>query len=111
MKLRFKVFDNGVEIVDFEEQHSKLGGIDINIPQPLKLWSPDSPFLYDMKVYLVNGNEVLDSVSTYFGMRKISKEMVDGYPKMMLNNEFLFHMGPLDQGLILTASIRLQTTA
>ena len=98
MKLRFKVFDNGVEIVDFEEQHSKLGGIDINIPQPLKLWSPDSPFLYDMKVYLVNGNEVLDSVSTYFGMRKISKEMVDGYPKMMLNNEFLFHMGPLDQG-------------
>ncbi|GAB1415390.1 hypothetical protein MASR2M117_07960 [Paludibacter sp.] len=96
LKYRFKIFDNNVEIANAEE--STRPEIKVSIPKPLKLWSPDSPFLYDMKVYVVNGTTVVDSISTYFGMRKISKQMVDGYPKMMLNNEFLFHMGPLDQG-------------
>ena len=92
----FKIYDNGKPIVEIERPGRSV--IALDIPQPLKLWSPDSPFLYDMTVYLKKDNEVLDSISTYFGMRKISKAMVDGYPKMMLNNEFVFQMGPLDQG-------------
>lgn len=96
---QFKIYADGVEIVnELKTVSGASTGVTINIPQPLKLWSPDSPFLYDMTVSLMNENQVVDSVSTYFGMRKISKAMVDGYPKMMLNNEFLFHMGPLDQG-------------
>ncbi|MCP4763367.1 MAG: hypothetical protein GY870_16465, partial [archaeon] len=43
----------------------------INIPNP-KLWSPDSPFLYDIKVELIQGNEIIDSIDSYFGMRKSS---------------------------------------
>jgi len=97
LKIRCEIYDNGVKIASAEDR-SSVNGFPIDIPRPLKLWSPDSPFLYDMKIYLVNGTEVHDSISTYFGMRKISKEMVDGYPRMMLNNKFVFHMGPLDQG-------------
>jgi hypothetical protein len=63
-----------------------------------KLWSPDRPFLYDLKVVLKQGGTVIDQVDSYFGMRKISLGTVDGILKMLLNNEFVFQMGPLDQG-------------
>jgi len=96
MNLRFKIFDNENQFIIEENYRSDY--YTLNIPQPLKLWSPDNPFLYDMKVYILNGTEAIDSISTYFGMRKISKQLVDGYYRMMLNNEFLFQIGPLDQG-------------
>ena len=63
-----------------------------------KLWSPDSPFLYDVDVTLSDGKLQTDTVSSYFGMRKISMGMVDGVQRMLLNNKFVFQMGPLDQG-------------
>ena len=34
-------------------------------------WSPDDPFLYDLRVTLKEGDRVLDTVTSYFGMRKI----------------------------------------
>ena len=97
LKVDFKIYDSGTEIADIEQNY-RSDYYTLNIPQPLKLWSPDSPFLYDMKVYLLNETEVIDSISTYFGMRKISKQLIDGYYRIMLNNEFLFQIGPLDQG-------------
>lgn len=63
-----------------------------------KLWSPDSPFLYDLSVVLKQGDTVIDRVDSYFGMRKISLGTVDGVVKMLLNDKFVFQMGPLDQG-------------
>lgn len=69
----------------------------IKIPEP-KLWSPTSPFLYDLDVTLKKGGEVVDNVRSYFGMRKISLGKQDGVVKMLLNNRFVFQMGPLDQG-------------
>ncbi|XPF93079.1 LamG-like jellyroll fold domain-containing protein [Colwellia sp. RE-S-Sl-9] len=69
----------------------------ITIPNPT-LWSPDNPFLYDLKIDLKNGNSIIDSVGSYFGMRKISIVADGGYQKMYLNNQFLFQRGPLDQG-------------
>lgn len=63
-----------------------------------KLWSPDSPFLYDLQVSLKKGNVSTDAVSSYFGMRKISIEKEGEYKKLYLNNKFLFELGPLDQG-------------
>ncbi|RKD91324.1 sugar-binding domain-containing protein [Mangrovibacterium diazotrophicum] len=71
--------------------------ISIEVPNA-KLWSPDSPFLYDLKITLSKDGEPIDYVGSYFGMRKISVESEDGYRKLYLNNEFLFQMGPLDQG-------------
>ena len=63
-----------------------------------RLWSPDSPFLYDVDVTLMDGKTQTDRVSSYFGMRKISLAQVGGFQKMMLNNKFVFEIGPLDQG-------------
>ncbi|RYY30429.1 MAG: glycoside hydrolase family 2 [Sphingobacteriaceae bacterium] len=72
---------------------------EITVPiKNAKLWSPDSPFLYDLKISLKKGNATTDAISSYFGMRKISVEQQDGYKKLFLNNKFLFELGPLDQG-------------
>ncbi|WP_238596542.1 glycoside hydrolase family 2 protein [Abditibacterium utsteinense] len=73
----------------------------ISLPNP-KLWSPDRPFLYNVKASLFtkkgNTQNYSDSVTSYFGMRKISIGVSGGVPKMLLNNKFVFQMGPLDQG-------------
>ncbi|MFL5740248.1 MAG: glycoside hydrolase family 2 protein [Flavisolibacter sp.] len=64
-----------------------------------KLWSPDQPFLYDLKISLVRKGKTLDEVSSYFAMRKISVGVdQNGIKRMLLNNHFLFQFGPLDQG-------------
>ena len=60
----------------------------------LRLWSPEDPCLYDLTVRLLRGNEELDRVHTYFGMRKI--EVKDGH--VLLNNEPYYQRLILDQG-------------
>ena len=63
-----------------------------------KLWSPDTPFLYDLQVALTDGNAT-DAVTGYFGMRKISiLKDGGGVNRLALNNKVLFQYGPLDQG-------------
>ena len=69
----------------------------IVIPNP-KLWSPNSPFLYDLQITVIHNGVTNDSVTSYFGMRKISTSVVGGVPKILLNNQIIFGMGPLDQG-------------
>jgi hypothetical protein len=64
-----------------------------------KLWSPDSPYLYDMQVSLSKGGRVADQVKSYSAFRKISiKKDAQGIARMQLNDKDLFHYGPLDQG-------------
>jgi beta-galactosidase/beta-glucuronidase len=64
-----------------------------------KLWSPDRPFLYDLKFSLVRRGKTVDAVNSYFAMRKISMAPdAAGIQRMLLNNKFLFQYGPLDQG-------------
>jgi hypothetical protein len=71
----------------------------LKIKKP-RLWSPDSPFLYPLKVTLKdNKGKVVDTVTSYFGMRKISLgKDEDGITRLFLNNKPLFQYGPLDQG-------------
>ncbi len=64
-----------------------------------RLWSPTDPFLYDLKIAVVRDGKVIDEASSYFAMRKISMEKdAQGIQRMLLNNEFVFQYGPLDQG-------------
>ena len=65
---------------------------DIQIKQ-LKLWSPEDPYLYKIKLRTEH-----DEVSSYFAMRKFSKEQVDGHYRFYLNNKPYFLKGVLDQG-------------
>ena len=64
-----------------------------------KLWSPESPFLYELEFQLKQGKKVVDEVRGYTALRK-SSEVVDsaGFKRMGLNNEPYFQYGPLDQG-------------
>ncbi|GAB6119467.1 glycoside hydrolase family 2 TIM barrel-domain containing protein [Dysgonomonas termitidis] len=65
----------------------------------IKLWSPDSPHLYDLKVTLSNAGKVLDEVKSYAAMRKYSTQRdKNGIVRLQLNNKDLFQFGPLDQG-------------
>jgi hypothetical protein len=62
-------------------------------------WSPDTPFLYDLKISLMDGGNLVDSVQSYFGMRKIEIGPDEkGTTRILLNGKFLFQVGPLDQG-------------
>jgi len=65
-----------------------------------RLWSPDSPFLYDLHVTLKDqAGKVVDTVDSYFGMRKISLGKDErGVNRIMFNNKPLFQFGFLDQG-------------
>lgn len=72
--------------------------ITLNIDNP-KLWSPESPFLYDLKVAIIRKGKLVDEVKSYFAMRKISMAPDrNGIQRMMLNDRFVFQYGPLDQG-------------
>ncbi|MGE4285252.1 MAG: glycoside hydrolase family 2 protein [Phycisphaerae bacterium] len=88
-------YDNGIEA-------GRVSGavreqMQMRLREP-KLWSPDHPFLYDLTINLKRGETIIDSVGSYFGMRKISVGQVDGVTRILFNNEFVFQMGPLDQG-------------
>lgn len=64
-----------------------------------KLWSPEHPFLYDLKITLLRNGKAIDEIKSYFAMRKISMGPdAKGIQRMLLNNKFVFQYGPLDQG-------------
>jgi hypothetical protein len=68
--------------------------IAVRVPNA-RLWSPASPFLYDLTVRLSTG----DQVKSYFGMRQISVGPdAHGVNRLMLNGVALFQYGQLDQG-------------
>ncbi|MEI9944877.1 MAG: sugar-binding domain-containing protein [Chitinophagaceae bacterium] len=72
--------------------------IDLKIVTP-KLWSPSRPFLYDLKFSILRKGKVIDEASGYFAMRKVSMGPdKNGIQRMLLNDQFVFQYGPLDQG-------------
>jgi hypothetical protein len=65
----------------------------VRVPQP-KLWSPDQPFLYTLRVTLGR-----DQVQSYAGIRTIAVQRDPaGVNRMFLNGKPLFQYGLLDQG-------------
>lgn len=58
-----------------------------------KLWTPDTPNLYDISIKLEE-----DEIASYTGFRSISREAVNGVQRIMLNGEAIFPFGTLDQG-------------
>lgn len=92
-----KVFDRGKLVAG----GGSINGEDIQIemPEDIKLWSPDSPFLYDINVCVKKDGKVIDEIKSYAAMRKFSsKRDKNGIVRLELNNKPLFQFGPLDQG-------------
>jgi beta-galactosidase/beta-glucuronidase len=94
--VKISVRDGDIEVGSGSTQADKESVIKLDNP---KLWSPDSPFLYEVSIQLMNkSGAVIDQVKSYFGMRKISLGIENGTQVLMLNNAPLFHYGTLDQG-------------
>jgi hypothetical protein len=89
-----------VEIIAFDgrKEVARLTGqageaLKLQIPKA-RLWSPEDPYLYNLKVRLGD-----DEVSSYFGMRKIALgKDANGFTSLLLNDKPVFQAGPLDQG-------------
>ncbi|HET7460375.1 MAG TPA: PA14 domain-containing protein [Longimicrobium sp.] len=77
-----------------------VAGEEIRVPVPdPRLWGPGDPFLYDLRVALIDGGRETDAVESYFGMRTVSLARDErGHTRIALNGEPWFHLGPLDQG-------------
>ncbi len=92
----FEAFDGTHLIASAEGELNSQAGLKIDNP---KLWSPDNPFLYDLKITLKRKGKIVDEIESYFAMRKISVDVGDdGHERLYLNNEPLFQLGTLDQG-------------
>ena len=73
--------------------------LEVPMPSDMSLWSPESPFLYDLSVSLWEEGRCVDRVKSYAAMRKYSvKRDGRGIVRMQLNNRDLFQYGLLDQG-------------
>jgi len=115
MIFEIKILDNS-ELIGSKYQIASNGtAISIEIPNP-KLWSPETPFLYDIeytlkekreyfqdefeccdgknKAFQGNDETILDQISSYAGLRKIH---IEGN-KFYLNNQEIFLRFVLDQG-------------
>lgn len=86
-----RAFDGNTLVAEAESRDG--GPMTLTIRNP-KLWSPESAFLYRLRVGA--GEDVVDS---YFGLRTIAlgKDQ-DGRTVLTLNGEPLFQFGFLDQG-------------
>lgn len=83
-----------ISLPDGQTLKQKLinGKGEISIPEPVN-WTPENPYLYDMQIQVET-----DLVETYFALRTVRIEKVDGIYRVCLNQRPVFLHGVLDQG-------------
>ena len=72
----------------------------MRLPVPnAKLWSPEHPFLYGLRLVVRKGGKVVDEVKSYAAMRSVGTARDEsGHLRLQLNGRNYFQYGPLDQG-------------
>ncbi|MFB9686656.1 glycoside hydrolase family 2 protein [Amycolatopsis plumensis] len=91
------ISDNDVEVA---RATSAAGTpIRVDVPSP-RLWTPDDPHLYSLRVQLLDERGAIsDEVGSYAGLRTIGLVPdPHGRPRIALNGRVTFLHGPLDQG-------------
>ncbi|KAH7130371.1 glycoside hydrolase superfamily [Dendryphion nanum] len=86
------IYELNSDDVKFSHRGKSGAPFQFNVPAP-NLWSPDSPTLYNVTVRLGN-----DTIQSYTGFRTISRGVIDGIQRPLLNGKFIFQFGTLDQG-------------
>ena len=96
---RLKIDVRGDDPTVKRRGESEGGKVELEIADA-KLWSPDSPHLYDANIELKDdqGNTV-DSIKTYFGLREIKRGKLAGedFERIFLNGTPIYLRGALDQ--------------
>jgi hypothetical protein len=95
-RLTATAFDGNKEVAQTRSESGSYFYLPIKSP---KTWSPDTPFLYDLKIRLEDANgKTVDEVSSYFGMRDIKLGKLNGVIRPLINGKFIMQLGLLDQG-------------
>lgn len=81
-----------------KERDERTPVVRVTVPSA-RAWSPEDPYLYDIKARLLLRGKPVDEVASYAAMREVSLgKDSEGIPRLMLNGAPIFHYGPLDQG-------------
>lgn len=96
VKVNISILDKGEVVVSKKGMNEQ---VTVNLKNA-KLWSPSTPFLYDLEIQLLNAqDQIIDQVSSYTGFRTVGKACDEtGHWQFTLNGKTLFQLGPLDQG-------------
>lgn len=90
------VFAAGTLLGSYTFPTSAEQRVDFEVPH---LWTPEDPFLYDVRLGLIHSGKEVDCVTGYFGLRTFSvQEDAHGMPRFLLNGKPYFQRGLLDQG-------------
>lgn len=94
--LTFRVTASAESAVVTTETVAAVDGVAVVLSIPnARSWSPESPFLYDLKLEISDSSGlILDEVHSYAGLRKIH---IEG-SRIFLNNQPLYQRLVLDQG-------------
>jgi Glycosyl hydrolases family 2, sugar binding domain/Glycosyl hydrolases family 2, TIM barrel domain/Glycosyl hydrolases family 2 len=96
----FRVTIDGAEVKALPaKSEGDRRSLSYRIAKP-RLWSPDSPHLYDATIALLDGDgKAVDSLKTYFGLRTIKRAKVGDQPyeSILLNGKPIYLRGALDQ--------------
>jgi beta-galactosidase/beta-glucuronidase len=95
-KIRVALYD-GKRLLKIDDlSDKKTASFFVSSPH---LWSPDDPFLYNLKISIIKNGKIMDEINSYTAMRKISTAKdKKGVMRIQLNNRCVFQFGPLDQG-------------
>ncbi|WP_300701411.1 glycoside hydrolase family 2 protein [Bacteroides sp.] len=98
IQIRFKNSEQAAFTYSPRNKKSKIHQFEIKLENQ-QLWDLDNPYLYEIEATLTNGKQVIDTVNTYFGQRKISVTRLPGFnfPYVALNNQPIYLQLTLDQ--------------
>lgn len=95
-EVRLVAVNEGQEVASAQGELEE--SIELQISQP-RSWTPDDPFLYDLRVSLHKGENELDEVRSYFGLRDVAVGPDEnGTARLLLNGKPRFLFGVVDQG-------------
>ena len=113
LRIMVDIMDAQGKIVGQAESQLSVSGaaeLDFNIPQP-KLWSPESPYLYQVRTRLYDDGKLLDEITNKMGIRTISVTKEGGFQLNGITRKIkgvcLHHdLGPLGAAVNKAALIR-----
>ena len=82
------------KVIELEGERYEFEGDEITLsPKEIRLWTPEDPYLYNFTLFCGE-----DKISSYFALREVATQRINGINYITLNKKPLFFNGLLDQG-------------